>query len=170
MPNWCSNELIVTGPVKDVEKFVDDVKYENGDYKVLLSFNKLVPEPEELKHVDPRLLSDGSHDWRIKNWGTKWDLSDGDVNFSSHGFNELDHLQANYAFMTAWSPCTYWLKQVALMYPTLEFDLEYAEDGMYFQGRLIISKGEITEEHNEDYDPKRWGDDEDNENEEEELD
>lgn len=48
MPNWCSNSLTVIGKTQeDVVQFMEAVKAEN----TTLSFDKLVPCPEELKNT-----------------------------------------------------------------------------------------------------------------------
>jgi len=130
MPNWCTNNLIVEGKEQDVKKFVEDVKVEKSP----LSFAKLVPVPDEIpRHPSPQYLSDEELNWRISNWGTKWDVNtyedDEDMQFD---LNEISNgiFEAVYTFDTAWTPCNKWLREVAPMYPNLKFVLEYTEEGM----------------------------------------
>jgi hypothetical protein len=168
MPNWCMNDLSVIGPKGDVEKFIEDVKVIEDGKELLLSFDKLIPIPEEIKDPNPEILSDAQYFWSRANWGTKWDLCAGEVNFDSFDLED-GTLQANYSFDTAWSPCEAWIKTISPMYPTLTFALEYGEGGMDFQGVLTVTNGEISDEYHESYDPKKWGDEEDEEEEVEEI-
>lgn len=142
MPNWCFNQLIITGPVDDIKKFMSDTKHPTNE-NVLLSFNTLVPEPKDIKAKDPRILSEDSRFWRIDNWGTKWDL-DEEIVISINEFKDINHMQVTYEFHTAWTPCNKWLMKVSTMYPTLEFDLEFEEECMDIEGRIIVINGVVV--------------------------
>ena len=45
MPNWCENELTVTGPVGAVDQFLADIA--DGDHPI--SFNKVLPIPQSIR-------------------------------------------------------------------------------------------------------------------------
>ena len=47
MPNHTANNFTITGPIADIKRFIDIVK--DGD--TALSFNKLVPMPDELRGI-----------------------------------------------------------------------------------------------------------------------
>ena len=85
MPNWCDNQITITGPnsvIDKIEKIVNDESnnIENG----LLQF--FHPMPKELmetekssddKKMNKQPFVDGVnnwYDWRVNNWGTKWEL------------------------------------------------------------------------------------------------
>jgi len=125
MPNWCWNTLVVQGHDSDeVERFVERNRGPEG----VLSFNALVPMPEGISMAesvdegcDGRNLENW-YGWRLANWGTKWDLSDEDLELSGGPF------QQTYTFMTAWNPPLAWLRTVAPMFPGLRFTLHYSKE------------------------------------------
>lgn len=121
------------------------------------TMQKLLPVPMELLH--PEVESYGGpnaaenerrrqelkkkfgyqswYDWRIANWGTKWDITD----VYSNGYED-DENSVEYSFSTAWSPPTNFFKTIASNYPLLKFELEYEEPGCAFEGTLIMKGGE----------------------------
>jgi hypothetical protein len=138
MPNWCNNQLTVSGDEELVRHFfLTGSSYENGEFVPLL-FGNFVPMPKF--EEDP---SSGAiprwYDWKVNHWGTKWDLD-------SHTDYTIEDTFLSYSFASAWSPPVEWLNTVATYYPDLEFQLEYSEPGMGFIGVASGSEGEIYEE------------------------
>lgn len=136
MPNWCMNDLRVSGAEAEVLKFIEDNKT-NGEF----CFKTLSPEPEYEK-------DDEWYDWRISNWGVKWDV-DGDVDVQ-----KLDDGFYRLYFTTAWDAPIYWLKDVVAMYPTLKFELASGEPGMNWHyawqaqgGRVMLAYRGSFEDH-----------------------
>ena len=84
MPNWCDNQITITGPnsvIDKIEKIVKEEKDGNG----LLNFMK--PMPKELDGTTspsssadkPQPMVEGFdnwYDWRCENWGTKWEVNE----------------------------------------------------------------------------------------------
>jgi Ferredoxin-like domain in Api92-like protein len=112
MPNWCMNDLRISGNADEILSFIEDNKTD-GEF----CFKTLVPEPEYKN-------SEEWYDWRLSNWGTKWDV-DGDVDV-----NKLDDGLYRLYFTTAWSPPIQWFETVIKSYPTLKFELHAGEPGM----------------------------------------
>ena len=84
MPNWCENQISITGPnsvMDKIEKIINaDDSHENTG---LLNF--FHPMPKELEGTTspssasdkPQPKVDGFdnwYDWRNANWGTKWEV------------------------------------------------------------------------------------------------
>ena len=105
MPNWCDNQVTITGPnsvIDKIEKIVKEEKDGNG----LLNFMK--PMPKELDGTTspsssadkPQPMVEGFdnwYDWRVENWGTKWEVNE---------FYGVDRQgdTISFGFSSAWSP------------------------------------------------------------------
>ena len=105
MPNWCDNQITITGPnsvIDKIEKIVSDEKDTDG----LLNF--FHPMPKELDGTTspsssadkPQPMVEGFdcwYDWRVEKWGTKWDCNE---------FYGVDRQgdTISFGFSSAWSP------------------------------------------------------------------
>lgn len=136
MPNWNENKLSVMDCSPELESYLK----ENG-----LSFNKIKPTPPEL------LEGNGWYDWRLQNWGTKWDLSEEEQReVADQLISESADFQAT--FMTAGSPPIEAIAALSEMFPNDQFTLDYFESGCWFAGTAIISQGEIDDNQVDDAD------------------
>lgn len=165
MPNWCQNNLRVYGDSEQLSEFKRKaltLRTDDGFTTTELTFELLYPTPEELiKRASPARQEDGEseeqfstrikrlkeeygasdwYEWRIENWGTKWDADETLILEDS-----VDELYL--CFNTAWAPPTEWLKKVSLKFPNLNFVMDYMEEGQGYCGVLDISDGEIKEEN-----------------------
>ena len=61
MPNWCENELTITGP--DVQKVLNAIRSQSSEDEDcrILDFDKIIPYPEMYKELDQR-----AHEYRQK--------------------------------------------------------------------------------------------------------
>lgn len=89
MPNHTDNRVILS---HDDPQMIDKIYniMNTGDAELCHS---LIPEP---RTVDGE-PADGWYEWRIENWGTKWDIYD----------STCDRIDANalvISFLSAWSP------------------------------------------------------------------
>ncbi|AUR52035.1 hypothetical protein [Aquella oligotrophica] len=116
MPNWCQNDLQLTGQIKVLKPIIENALKNNG------LFNAIIPMPEELSTNDNIMSKEqqesncskyGHYDWfcwRLANWSTKWDTDISD----SYSLMELeadtmnkspdDEITIHLYFDTAWSP------------------------------------------------------------------
>jgi hypothetical protein len=145
MPNWCHNELTVSGDPDTVAAFVEKV----GAPGRPLTFAAHVPEPAG--------LGEGWYDWRVDHWGTKWDAKTDGALMALGTEVAIDALDRDEAprgwlpvdgglrikFETAWSPPGVWLREVSVQEPELSFVLRWAEPGNGVAGEIRARAGEV---------------------------
>lgn len=177
MPNWCMNEMRISGESKELKRFLDasiglPAKYPpvcdlNGEHlfkeedatEPHFCFNALVPTPQEIldigfdghyiKNEDGSPVLDG-YEWSIENWGTKWDIYGDNITLESIGWYEGCE-SIEFGFDTAWSPPEGWFAAAVRMFPALHFELHYEEPGCYFAGDFDGESGCYSDyEYNEE--------------------
>ena len=120
MPNWCDNQVTITGPssvIDKIEKIVNE-ESNNAENGLLQFFH---PMPKELLDTEAgptaktkaekderkaRKLEFGAenwYDWRVNNWGTKWEVCE------FYGVDKqpdalIGDSTISFAFSSAWSP------------------------------------------------------------------
>ena len=115
MPNWCDNQLSITGPnsvIDKIEKNVkDDDSHENNG---LLNF--FHPMPKELEGTTspsssakkPQPMIEGFdcwYDWRVHNWSTKWEVCEFyGVDRQYHSEQSEGESTISFGFSSAWAP------------------------------------------------------------------
>ena len=105
MPNWCDNQITITGPNSVIDK-IEKIVTEEKDGEGLLNY--FHPMPKQLEDTTspsssadkPQPMVEGFdcwYDWRCENWSTKWDISE---------FYGVDRQgdTISFAFSSAWSP------------------------------------------------------------------
>ena len=131
MPNYCNNCLCMDGNTKTIKSVIEFVK--SGEN--VFDFEKIVPMPDNIYcgsvgDKEREIYGENNwYDWSIKNWGTKWNSIDA----------ELDGYEIQ--FLTAWSPCVPVIATLAKLFPTLRFTYRYFECGMCFCGERIYENG-----------------------------
>ena len=116
MPNYCNNNIVITGPNSVIDKIEKIAKGDKGD---LLQY--FYPMPKALEDTTAPLQKDATkeekakakenlkkygydnwYDWRVENWGTKWDI----MEFYNINRKEIgeDESEISLGFDTAWAP------------------------------------------------------------------
>ena len=136
MPNWCRNEVVVSGDEKDVSKFINLMTNDGKNFEEGFSFNKIVPQPDnifldnlgedERKECEKKNIPNW-YDWNIENWDTKWDASSVFVDCIEVDYIEFD-------FLTAWGPPIKVIKKLKKMFPKLNVYGAYVGEGYEFAG------------------------------------
>ena len=81
---------------------------------------------------------DNWYDWQIANWGTKWNAYD---QYKIEGESTIE-------FSTAWSTPYHAITALSVKYPTLRFEVEFAdEDFGHNVGKYTFEDGECVDEN-----------------------
>ena len=144
MPNWCDNQITITGPnsvIDKIEKIVkaDDTHENTG----LLNFFK--PMPKELEGTTspsssakkPQPMVEGFdnwYDWRVENWGTKWELCEFYGVDRQHLNDSLDESIISFGFSSAWAPPINAYEQFLRDNENCSLKAYYYEGGCDFMG------------------------------------
>jgi len=153
MPNWCSNEITLSGPKDVIDEIVDS--------KFLLQ--NLFPCPQDLLDTtSPAEFNDKDkakenvakygypdwYSWQVANWGTKWDIGPVD---NLDPIQIGDKYELSFYFESAWSPPVEAMKNLHEKYSSrgLEFTMEYYEGGCCFLGVCSSKDGEFDDEYEE---------------------
>lgn len=142
MPNWCNNDLTISGSYKDITDFYENNFVDNNnEYRETsksLIFDYVAPKPKFDDPKEQELFDGGGwYNWCIDNWGTKWNA---DTDYFKY---DPDNGLIEVYFETAWSPPIEWLIKAQNKYPHLTFNMSYYEDGMSFRGKAQTIDGVI---------------------------
>ena len=160
MPSYCSNSLQISNLTAEQKNLISntftkkqETPYPEWESHFLTTFcpepdysivpvakffpksAKLSKTPEEAISAlmnKPEIYKDSWHDWRLQNWGTKWEFCDVILN------PDTDTSEFNCSFLTAWSPPIVGLFRVSTMFPDALFTLFYTEDGCDFTGVTLL--------------------------------
>jgi hypothetical protein len=112
MPNWCNNQINISGEGVTA-------------IKEILEAGKLAEGQTESEYNEK--WYETNHD----RWGCKWDV---EIDLNDF-FLEDDHIIMT--IQTAWSPCNAFLKRLHEKYG-VDIENDYNESGSYFAGRYTI--------------------------------
>ena len=138
MPNWCENSLYIShedpkmieklATAWDQNKFFGTI-YPEPDYTKV----KVSPMFPEIKgNNDPVSPESAWWDWRVRNWGTKWEVASSDYEKPTV---DSDGKSMKVYFSTAWSPPTGIYDR--LVNDGYSVDAYYYEGGCAFCGRYV---------------------------------
>lgn len=147
MPNWVKNRVYF-----DDELVLKDMLVETEDGSMTFDFNKVLPMPKELEDRDKvypindkeekkdkelidKYGADNWYDWRVKNWGTKWNAS---------GTFVID--KNTVEFDTAWCSPEPLIAMITHCYDC-EAHVKYADEDLGNNcGEYIYKDGELLDE------------------------
>ena len=142
MPNWCNNYAEIHGPKAVIQKLHEAMTSES-DPKF---FGYMRPEPNYdevavlptfpgiVGNNEPVKKESAWWDWRVQNWGTKWELGDEDIANFTIEEGITDYAVIKGSFDTAWSPALDAFQFFADSNEGVEVTVYYYEPGMGFCG------------------------------------
>ena len=146
MPNHCMNQVALVCPSEEAAQAIKKLL---AGKEGMFDFNTLVPEPPEvletakkgakkgatMEELRAKYGSNNWYDWRLANWGTKWNAYDCELDASRIKQGILE-----YRFDTAWGPpagvCRRLLDHIIDHNLGIQIDWFYHEPMMGFQGQL----------------------------------
>ena len=167
MPNDCNNyftitninteqwqELAATFQVRGDGYQQDFLKtfYPEPDYSVTpvaetypeisAQYAKTEEEREQILRNEPTIREDSWYDWRVQNWGTKWDV----YSCCNDWEDEQPSTEFTAGFCTAWSPLSDKCMAVfSKKFPGSLLTNYYEEGGMDFFGVTIAKDGVVRD-------------------------
>lgn len=133
MPNWCDNSITVSHPDKEMM-----VKFASAVTDGIL-FGTFIPMPES---------ETDWYGWNVDNWGTKWDVSDGNFDL------EEDGLSGHGWFNTAWGPPIAAFEKLQEL--GFSIDALYHECGMGFAGTWEDGEEHYVDNYYDMFQEKDW--------------
>jgi hypothetical protein len=103
--------------------------------------NAIIPDVE-VEEMERSFGATNSYDWKVKHWGVKWDACEGSI-------DEMTDQRFTVRFDAPWGPPVLWLRKVCLDFPTLKFELAFAEGGMGYWGVISTQNGDEAEDYHE---------------------
>ena len=130
MPNWCNNSFTITGCTESIKDLWDTAQTaDNGEFGLL---NAICPMPKELEGTTaPSEDGENWYNWRVNNWGTKWDVSDEGLEYIDNGDGTAC---ITGWFDSAWAPPIGAYEQLAADFDSCLIECSYYEPGMDFGG------------------------------------
>lgn len=167
MPNWCNNSIEIVGPRDKIRALWEQARKDEEQGGGLLRGMRPEPNYDEVEVLptfpgivgnnDPVKKESAWWDWRVQNWGTKWEVGcegleyeqDEDGNYDNGGKGPYARITG--WFDSAWSPpvdaCAFYAEQN----PDVRITLDYNEPGMAFVGQVKFEDGEMSNEEHYDY-------------------
>ena len=153
MPNWCNNNIEITGPAKTINAIWTAATAEGvAEGGGLL--DAMVPMPKQLKQTVKGSgdelqteVHDGFtnwYDWSVERWGTKWDVDTEGLDYADNGDGTAS---IGGYFDSAWSPPVQAMATYGEQNPDVSITLDYHEPGMCFVGRCTVTAGEAEDNH-----------------------
>lgn len=134
MANLCCNYITIQGEPEILDIIAQDyIGYDKEKDSVEFNFGIMSPIPDELLGDD--------YEWRIRNWGNKWDGSDCYIDICDD--------QIFLSIETAWSPCDKWTYKLIELCPGVDIYHEYYEPGEGYIGWIQHFENEGPEDYEE---------------------
>ncbi|WP_303838747.1 LPD28 domain-containing protein [Ruminococcus flavefaciens] len=145
MPNHVTNVISFSGDKSRISAMLKEIQ--NDEHGIgSVDFEKILPMPDTVYNgslgIRERELygENNWYDWRIGNWGTKW---------NSYGYTENTNFQdGKIKFLTAWSAPHPILQKLSEMFPDVKMEHEWADEDIGMNcGRYVYYDGERVEEY-----------------------
>ena len=137
MPNWCNNSIDINGPTDKIKDLFERAGQEDSGL-----LHAMVPMPAELVGTTSPSEGVNWYDWRVQNWGTKWDvdLEGLDIHDNGDGTSVISGW-----FDSAWAPPVDAYNEFLANNEDCSISALYEEGGMDFAGMYEDGEDEYLE-------------------------
>jgi hypothetical protein len=140
MPNWCNNNISISGPAETIRQLWEDAHADAGDNTERGLLDAMVPMPKELQGTtSPSETGNDWYTWRVNNWGTKWDISTEGLEITEHGDGTAE---ITGWFDSAWAPPIGAYEKFCDDMDNCDLEASYYEPGMDFAGFWSAADGD----------------------------
>ena len=144
MPNHCYQQVYLHGPTHLIQHIHGALSKSEPEF-----CNTIAPMPFEVLRSEETRSGGGFvmpdwYEWRHKNWGTKWDVCEAEIDHEGLEYSE-DQKVAWFSFRcwTAWGPpVPVWDRLHAL---GITVDADYQDEGGMFNGSYMFGEDENWE-------------------------
>jgi hypothetical protein len=140
MPNWCNNNITISGPTETIKQLWDDAQTAHV-YTVEVDGEEITKREFGLLNAMAP-IGEWEYGTAVDTWGTKWDISDEGLEFIDNGDGTAE---ITGWFDSAWSPPIGAYEKFCDDMDNCDISASYYECGMDFAGFW-----DGTEEHLDD--------------------
>ena len=133
MPNWCNNNITITGPNSVIDKIEKIVKDETGKSGQLLNYFHPMPKELEDTEAPSKNSMPNWYDWRVDNWSTKWDVCEF-YGIERRNYDVPTISVISFGFDSAWAPPIGAYQKFLDENPNVNIRTTYYEGGCDFMG------------------------------------
>jgi hypothetical protein len=129
MPNWCNNNITISGPTETIKQLWDDAQNSHRWTEIV--------DGKEVEKIGFGLLEamapigDWEYETAVETWGTKWDISDEGLEIIEHGDGTAE---ITGWFDSAWAPPIGAYEKFTEANDDCDISASYYEMGMDFAG------------------------------------
>jgi len=151
-PNWCYNSITVKHENPEMIRRLGNAK--NGVLQEFIPcpkelYDGVSPAPDDIAEANlEKYGAKDWYDWRVDNWGTKWDIE-----FDNVFITDNDTCLTS-TFDSAWSPPIEAYEKLSDM--GFKIEAVYCEPGMSFAGEYTTHDGDYCIEY--DFSDDNWRD------------
>jgi hypothetical protein len=129
MPNWCNNNITISGPTETIKQLWDDAQTAHV-YTVEVDGEEITKREFGLLNAMAP-IGDWEYGTAVDTWGTKWDISDEGLEFIDNGDGTAE---ITGWFDSAWAPPIGAYEKFCDDMDNCEISASYYECGMDFAG------------------------------------
>lgn len=122
MPNWCNNNITISGPTETIKQLWEDAQTAHTD-------SEGKPQFGLLEAMAP--IGEWEYGTAVDTWGTKWDVSDEGLEFIDNGDGTAE---ITGWFDSAWAPPVSAYERFCDDMDNCEISASYYEPGMDYAG------------------------------------